>query len=138
MVAETLSILGSSFEKKMEEKETSMLSLLLRRMHPGNCLSSPACGGDDAINDDNYVVFNACDRSETSKMDAIIPGLLLAIDIEMKSSPSQMNKDVLSAKTAALKNLYELSQSESNRYVKVYVFTLYESWTLVCLLIVLR
>jgi len=110
-----LSVSASSFEKIMDEKEKrSMLSLLLTRMNPGNCLVS--CG--DVINEDQLVVYDEPDRREQEKMDAIIPGLLVAIDIDLKSSPSRMDqKDVLSAKTAALKNVYELSQIENNRYV---------------------
>jgi len=83
-------------------------------MNPGNCLVS--CG--DVINEDQLVVYDEPDRREQEKMDAIIPGLLVAIDIDLKSSPSRMDqKDALSAKTAALKNVYELSQIENNRYV---------------------
>jgi len=114
VVTETNSISGSSFEKKRQQKGKqgeSMLSSLLRRMNPGNCL----CG--ESI-DELLVVRDEGNCSDEAKMDAIIPGLLMAMDIENEGSPSQMNRELF-AQAAALKSLYELSQYQNNRCVKI-------------------
>jgi len=98
---------GSSYEVHCEKQDETMLSSLLRRMNPTNCL----CFETESCPDANKKNGN----DSNTELNCIIPRLLKDIDAQESNKSVRVQNVILEAKTAALNKLYELASIKRNR-----------------------